>query len=218
MVWTLLPHLTACIAGDGVMLLDLRRDRYFRVPPALAGETRDWLMAGNGRPPAAVLELLRRHAIAGSEDASLIQLSREDVAIPASLPEPLEREARPRLSTLGVAIGVASSWTALKVWPLSSVIDAVRNSRVSDPGLEEALSGQTLATYHRARRLVPIHKNCLLDSLALDRWLGKAGPPRRIVIGVTTEPFLAHCWLQTDTLLLNDNYDHVRRYTPILVA
>lgn len=216
MPWTLLPHLTACIAGDAVMLLDLRRDRYFRVPPVLASDARDWL-AGGGPPPARMLELLRRHAIVGRDDADAIRPTQERIAIPAALPDPIE-PAGQRLAGLSVAISVASTWATLKARPLKSVIDRVRASRSPSLGSSDAISGEALARYHRARRLVPIRKNCLLDSLALDSWLGKTGPQRRIVIGVTTEPFLAHCWLQTEAMLLNDNYDHVRRYTPILVV
>jgi len=37
------------------------------------------------------------------------------------------------------------------------------------------------------------------------------------VIGIRPDPFLAHCWVQHKGLVLNDDIDNVRTFTPILV-
>jgi hypothetical protein len=38
------------------------------------------------------------------------------------------------------------------------------------------------------------------------------------VFGVRTWPFHAHCWLQCDDVVLDDQADRVAAYAPILVA
>jgi hypothetical protein len=65
--------------------------------------------------------------------------------------------------------------------------------------------------------MVPAGTNCLLDSLALLRWLGPARDGACLVFGVKLDPFAAHCWLQTDAMLLNDRTEHVRRFEPVRV-
>jgi hypothetical protein len=38
------------------------------------------------------------------------------------------------------------------------------------------------------------------------------------VFGVRLDPFAAHCWLQTDRLLLTDAADALGVFTPVLCA
>jgi hypothetical protein len=68
-----------------------------------------------------------------------------------------------------------------------------------------------------ARRLVPVKPNCLLDSVALLRWLGDAAASASLVFGVKLAPFAAHCWVQSDTALLDDVSDNVARFVPVRV-
>jgi hypothetical protein len=57
----------------------------------------------------------------------------------------------------------------------------------------------------------------LLDSLAMVMFLAKRGLHASIVIGVTSAPFSAHCWVQTGDLVLNDTVGNARAFTPIRV-
>ncbi len=65
-----------------------------------------------------------------------------------------------------------------------------------------------------ARKLVPIKRNCLLDSLSLVRWLGGG----RILFGVKLHPFAAHCWVQSGALILNDLTENVAAFTVVRVV
>lgn len=217
MPWTLLPHLTACVAGEGVILLDLRQDRYFRLPGPLGDIAREWLNRPSDAPQAALRDLFTRQKLVRAGDPPL-RASFAQVEIPQRLETPMTPDALGTREGLRIAAAVGSVWTGLRTRSLQSIVHARRRWRgkLSPPG--GTVSPERLAGYHRARRLVPVAKNCLLDSLALDLWLGGSDPNRNVVFGVTLEPFLAHCWLQSPTMILNDNYDHVRRYTPILVV
>jgi hypothetical protein len=76
-----------------------------------------------------------------------------------------------------------------------------------------------VAAYLRLRPLMlTAHDRCLHDSLTLLAFLGAEGWRPNWVIGVTTQPFRAHAWVQAGDLVLSDLHENVRRYTPILVA
>ena len=58
---------------------------------------------------------------------------------------------------------------------------------------------------------------CLLDSIALVRFLARRGLYAQLVFGVTDDPFSAHCWVQAGDLVLNDTVGDVSAHTPIRV-
>ena len=62
------------------------------------------------------------------------------------------------------------------------------------------------------------HDACLLRSLALARHLRSAACAAQLVIAVRAEPFSAHCWVQSDDRLLNEEIDHAASFEPILVV
>ena len=70
----------------------------------------------------------------------------------------------------------------------------------------------------KTRKYVATPTRCLLDSLAMMKFLGRRGLYPKLVFGVTGEPFTAHCWLQAGQTLLNDNVGNTRAYTPIKVV
>ena len=63
----------------------------------------------------------------------------------------------------------------------------------------------------------PVSGKCLLRSFLLLRLLRRQGHDAMWVFGVTTWPFAAHCWLQVEDLVLDDELDRVAAYTPIMV-
>lgn len=83
--------------------------------------------------------------------------------------------------------------------------------------------------YDRARLLVASYQTlkpilftsrgaCLEESFALKYFLSLYGFHPSCVIGVATHPFSAHCWVQEDDIVFNDDPCHVNGFTPIFVA
>jgi len=70
----------------------------------------------------------------------------------------------------------------------------------------------------RARTFVPQARHCLTDSLAIMRLLAAQRAPAMLVFGAKLDPFAAHCWVQSGTMLLNDHVDTIRRFTPVLTV
>ncbi|PCD02255.1 hypothetical protein COC42_12445 [Sphingomonas spermidinifaciens] len=214
--WRLMPHTTACVASERVILLDIRQDRYFQVPNEATDAFRQWLNCSYAaRPPEAVLSTLGRAKILRDLDPEPTNAFRERII----LPEPkggANRQVAPIEQPLRVGTTIALTWLKLRCLPFRSIFGA----RLVRPPLQlyDAAADQfeTVEQFLRSRNLIPIARNCLLDSLALDSWLARRGYGSRFIFGVSLAPFAAHCWLQTRDAILNDSYDHVSRFTPIL--
>jgi hypothetical protein len=92
------------------------------------------------------------------------------------------------------------------------------HSLLAEGFAHEPIKGRPLidlaSRFLAARRLVPIRRNCLLDSLSLVRWLGGG----RILFGVKLNPFAAHCWVQSEALILNDLIENVAAFTVVRVV
>lgn len=218
MFWKILPHATACIAADRLILLDIRQDRYFQLPSEQAGPMRHWLeQGGPGPPPPAVAQMLTKYRISRAGDPLCSTGLRQVVRVPEYLMSPIWQDGQyARAGVSGVALAVAAARTNLKLRTLAVVLaDRVHMASPRHRVPPAALSARS-AAFDQARTLVPFARNCLPDSLALDAWLGEDARDCQLVFGVTAAPFKAHCWLQAPHAVLNDSYDHVSRYTPIL--
>ncbi|MNI64878.1 hypothetical protein D3C73_1203480 [compost metagenome] len=76
----------------------------------------------------------------------------------------------------------------------------------------------TAAAFHTALPWAPSPGQCLKRTFTLRRLLAREGIVTDWVFGVRTWPFLAHCWLQIDDVLLADDLDRVRGFSPILTV
>jgi hypothetical protein len=62
----------------------------------------------------------------------------------------------------------------------------------------------------------PAPRQCLVRSFMLMRFLTRAGADARLVFGVRTWPFGAHCWVQAGDQVLDDYADRLVGYSPIM--
>lgn len=76
----------------------------------------------------------------------------------------------------------------------------------------------TVERFHRWIPYAPVSAKCLLRSFLLLRFLHRHGHDASWVFGVRTWPFQAHCWLQVDDLVLDDQAERVVGYAPILAV
>jgi hypothetical protein len=75
-----------------------------------------------------------------------------------------------------------------------------------------------VSVFNKWRGLIPIERRCLVDSLALQLLLAKVGMRIPLVIGVQANPFAAHCWLQIDDIVIDNDLDSVRWFAPVRVG
>lgn len=106
--------------------------------------------------------------------------------------------------------------SSLKQRPIQFILDELRASGPPDGAAPPTptLVDRALR-FAAARKAVPIAPNCLADSLALLVWLGSERSGATLVFAVKLDPFAAHCWVQTETLLLNDRVDDTARFQPV---
>lgn len=206
------PHVSYALVEGRSVFLDLRRDRYF----ALGAAAAEVFIRCRSDPSTPV-------DLAGSP--LLATGLFEPAAEPARLePAPVitpEREAAGTSragfrDVVEAAALLARARRAIRREPLERLVrshlQASENGGHSSSHEVEMLS----LRFRAARGWVPVKPSCLLDSLALCQWLARRSAFARLVIGVKLDPFAAHCWVQLESVVLNDAPDRVARYVPIL--
>lgn len=92
-------------------------------------------------------------------------------------------------------------------------IDAADPAASGDAGVLEAA-----AVFAALRPWLPVGGACLQRSYLLLSHLRRLGLDAAWVIGVRTWPFMAHCWLQSGQVALDDDVERLVAYTPILAV
>lgn len=111
----------------------------------------------------------------------------------------------------------AGAWmsAATQLWtrPLRALV-----AGDSTLGASQAATADRAAIFARLLPWAPVPGACLRRAYALRLFLRRGGGDAEWVFGVRTWPFRAHCWLEHSGMVLNDDPDVVRAYTPILRA
>jgi len=218
-------NMSFCLTGGRAVFLDTRQNRYFRLGSQPEATFRA-LVARGGEPDLDVGPLVRLGVLQAVADEGCRLNPAAAPAPTRSLVEDGRAVAPPDAGlTLEVVSAVVMSWASLKCLSLASVVERHRamrqRRRIPDRGAQpRSRAGDIFsisASFNRTRRIVPIDTVCLLDSLALHRVLVHRGQCPLLVIGVRLNPFAAHCWVQTDDIVLNDAVERATTYTPILV-
>lgn len=212
-----------CRVDDCLVFLDVSRDRYFQLPASLEQAFEAYLHGGTV-PEETLRHLVERDVLT---ESPAVDRSEPKVDIDMPRRSALERSySVPRLRAfvlLEVMLTVYWIRWQLEHQSISHVFDnfvRYARERVSSPSagpannIETALLDATDA-FWRGRLYTPIEPTCLLDSLALARFLARRGHPSAIVFGVMCNPFAAHCWVQVGDMALNETVGGASTYTPI---
>jgi hypothetical protein len=240
-VW-IAAHVYVCVTLDGSVILDLKRDKYYgldredtellarAVPgwPAPAWQ-REFDAAGAraarwSRLCQSLLEdgLLTQDERAARTDAHdrRFDMQAEFVAVGDEL------EVRGRV-TLGDIVSFAMAYLSARysLGPGSfmSAVAAVRKKKLRQAGVTGACDILQLAAkvdvFRRLRCYVFAPEGrCLLHALTLMKFLNRCNFYPDWVIGVTTQPWAAHSWVQWGSFLLDTTPENVCHYTPIMVV
>jgi hypothetical protein len=227
-----------------VVLLDLQRDKYVGVGrdqmASLAARVKGWPTlgtlpdagspGGDARTPnPAADSIVNKMLAAGmlTTDASIgkearpVEMPRAEVAL---IIEDLESRPEVRFAHVVRFLWASMLTACLLRWgSIESVIAKVsaRNAAAHARGatMDVDAARAAVAAYVRLRPLLFTAQDaCLFDSLALMRFLSYYRIFPTCVIGVQTGPFGAHCWVQHEAVVFNDQPEYVRRFTPILAV
>ncbi len=226
-------HVYLCRIPSGVVLLDLRKDKYLGLggkaldalgqivhgwpaaPERVAGRTREQVLVTAEKLVSA--GLLTRDASAGKSAAPV---SLEQIAM--SHIEPPERAPCIRLREIAAFLIAWMRAAADLRWrTLEAVIDQVKARKQSAlqrgarPDVKKAAELAVIFARLRAY-LYTRTDRCLFDSLAFIHFMARHDQFPLWVLGVRSHPFGAHSWVQQDSVVLDDSPDRVYDYTPIL--
>ena len=70
-------------------------------------------------------------------------------------------------------------------------------------------------TLRSIRLAMPLPTRCLPASLVTCLFLRRKGVDSRLVFGVRSHPFEAHCWVEQGGAVVDDDVDRLRAFTPI---
>jgi hypothetical protein len=210
-----------CCVDGRLLFLDVIADRYFCLS-APAEKCFLGIVGTGGR-------------VADREDALDALISR-GMLVEAPTPVPLKPCTLPLLPEESVldqllprgsmlqaagAMGrLAAVRMRLKIAGLARTLSAI-SARKARPapasGNPDMLLCQTMAGFGRAAGVATILDNCLGQSIAIAHDMLARGLRPDVVLGVRLGPFNAHCWVQYENRLVNDRFDMVRTFTPILL-
>ncbi len=215
--------LSYCKVDGHLIFLDIQNDRYFRLADYLESALVTCLDGGDG-PESSIRRLIdEKILVDGPGDSGHASSSFPK----APMRSAMEEAAHAERTSIGVVLDtlaiVCSTQLQLKTRGLKKALGGLlalrsqRSSRLSTSRHGESLALEAAAAFRRARPYVPIDTCCLLDSIAMVRFLASRELHADLVFGVTAAPFSAHCWAQCGTTVLNDALGHVLAHTPIRV-
>jgi Transglutaminase-like superfamily len=231
----LAKHVFVCRDEEYIVILDLKRDRYFALEaarttaliPLLPGWPAPSLEEAGAVPDLAVEEaaapLLRQgwllDAGAASKDATPVRPSAPETDLLGG-----GEIAGAKLDARTVvAFLVASIFAklALRFRRLEWVVRRVaeRNAAHADRPFDIERARRLVDAFGRMRAfLFSSREECLHDSLAVLEFLARHEIFPSWVFGVRARPFAAHCWVQHGEVVFNDSIEHSSTYTPIMVV
>jgi hypothetical protein len=242
--FTIAPHVRVCVTGDGSVLLDLKRDKYL----GLGKEDTELLAIAIASWPKPRWDRTDRapsaHAAAAHTDELCRSLAADGLLIPApnndsqACTEPLVDMNREWISVgdefdveSKVTGGHVVSFVTAFLWarcslawrPFLRTVDAIRVEKAQcGGGVKQTHVLQMALLVSAFRQLRPFafaaEGRCLLHALTLVKFLSRYGFYPECVIGVATQPWAAHAWVQWGNFLLDTNPEKVCRYTPIMVV
>jgi len=237
------PHIHVCVTGTGSVILDVKRDKYLGLgreeTELLADAVIGWPSplwqssthgdvdalrhATNDLCESLVTDGVLEWAGEAKKERGVAPL-RDMKGEWISIGDEFEVTGRVTLRHIANFLS-ACVWARYSLaWrPFSSVVaevTATKFRRVLD--LDRWHIRRVSAMVDIFRRLRPFafaaEGHCLLHALTLMRFLSKYQLHPQWVIGVTTQPWGAHSWVQWENYLLDSNPEKVCGYTPIMMV
>lgn len=206
------PHVFAAVLERDLVIFDSEADRYLALPGAV-DSTRD--NAGGIRAalaPGAATALFGAGLLTANDEAPVI----------SALVKPTGQHVDRRnifstdvvdMLRFGVAV-IATAWTLRRAIGLLTFTAVRRDATAVIPkGMADAVARLSMV-----RLIVPSPRRCLPASLIAARFLRSLGQDVDIIFGVRSHPFAAHCWIERNGVVLDDDLDRVRAFTPIAVG
>jgi hypothetical protein len=213
-------NLAYCLTGGHAVFLDMDRGRYFMLPAGADEEFRT--LSATGFHHCALSDIspsLRRADILVEDWPSPTTTQRITLA-PArtDLPQGIHRAS---LSLCARALAIEARAAArVRLSTFSRLISHLRALKRAGRAEGDDVNrtfAQIADAFSRTAFILPVQDRCVVRSLAYLHMVIAHEPSARLVVGVALAPFSAQCWVQAGECVLNDRYERVRSFAPILV-
>jgi len=225
MPYRMRDNLSYCVVNGHAIFLDAEADRYFCLPEHIERSFIAYATACDRSDP--ILQTLAAHNILTPEQDTDRDSAQRHVSHPLRSAREMwdERSHCTPLMVLEVAAIVCACRWQIGALSFKTVLDRTTRYRAlrclpqpqPDGLANETQILQLTSLFRRARMYIPIANCCLLDSLALSRFLARRHFRANIVFGVTYDPFSAHCWVQSGDIALNETVGNAMAHTIIKV-
>jgi hypothetical protein len=219
-----------CEPSGAVIFLDLKRDRYIGLEPENLAAFRR--LIDPDLPPDAQTEALGRQLV--EEGLLVTNANAAHGKIPSATACPpiaaalidLGDTSHVRIRPIHVArfaLACARAAYLRRCSALHAIVQRIRERRARyHGGMRTPRRTELRDLVARFRRLRPLAysapDHCVLDALTLIEFLALFGHFPNWTLGVMTQPFGAHCWVQHGEIVLSDSVTRAGVYTPIMVA
>jgi len=229
------PHVYVCRHGGGVILLDLKNDRFYGLTvdhsaalrPVVAGwpseggsnqgvvSVGDSIQAANSLAEVGMLTTSKASGkpvqIAKLTDASSLCALKGSTA------------AKRPITSRDVAnfiLACGSAALSLRLLHFDHVVAQAQRKPPTEAVVFDPIEADQLVGIFTTLRSLAFSARgrCLFHALALTRFLSRYGIYPSWVIGVKPSPFQAHSWVQHDHYVLDATPEEVCFFTPILVV
>ncbi len=231
----------ACVEGDYLAFLDLKKDRYLCIPrdnfhgveesieglSAVVGDPTDPREERGDGAESLIREMANMHLITKDKaQGKAFSVTRVPEAQRSIMDQTFPGNHMAISDLSWFLMAAFSAAIQLKTCSLSVIVNRILRRKVRSRSGIASLQFQhrkdycidELGTFHSLRPRFPRDYLCLFDSLAMLEFLARRKAYPSWIFGIQLGPFQAHCWLQFDDVVLNDSVEHVRRYTPIMVV
>lgn len=226
MSYQLCPDLSFCRVDGHLIFLDIRNDRYFRLSDSLERFFTMYLDHG-GCSETEVGRLVERGLLVelgpNTEQASSLTIERPAHSVVENTPAAQSNHVSILLEVFSITCMAQVRLKTSRLERILSELTAYRRRKAHQipPEPDEAYElrvSRAAAAFLHARPYVPVGTCCLIDSIAMVKFLAKHGMAANLVFGVSGAPFSAHCWVQVGALVLNDTVGNTHAHTPIRVV
>jgi hypothetical protein len=226
-----------CVTGGFVFILDLKRNKYECLTESNFKSVSNYIAAQAESPHSFdsyenechsyVLSLLADFMNRGilTTDPEQAQIpDATPIACPTtSLIDVARLAERPTLIQLiSFARAAFHAHACLKRRTLESIVQRIKLRKqfnlISGEPFDYKEAARVLSVFGTLRPLFPRSYLCIYDSLALLEFFAIHGLFPTWVFGIQAEPFEAHCWLQQEKVVINDDIYRVKKFNPIMTV
>ena len=222
--YVLRDDLSYCRIDQRLVFLDIGSDRYFQLSRSLEQALTAYL-DGVECAQSEINALVERALLVERTDTAIRSRPNIEPAARSAVEAPQPLRHLRVVELMEVFAIVLRTRIAMKLSTLKHILDSLTAERHLQTAqiephadMSEPRRADAAAVFRRARLYVPIEMRCLLDAIAMTRFLLRRRIHAHIVFGIALDPFSAHCWVQVDDLVLNDTVGNVASHTPIRVV